>query len=609
MRIALAQLNPTVGDIAGNAALVLEAIEQARHDGAQVLITSEMMLLGYPPRDLLQRQGVVEACEQAVRMIARHAGEMYVVVGHPRCVTGGTRPWRNSASVCHRGRVIAVCDKQLLPGYDVFDEDRYFEPGERSLAVDMDGRRVGVVICEDLWRAGDVSAVRRYAARPIDDLAQQPCELILSLNASPFVVGKWQRHLEQLSEVARENNVPVIAVNQTGANDDLVFDGRSVVIDREGNAVEILAAFKPQIKTIDLDLDRGAMQQSSDNTTRLQQTIAAWADPMRETCCALVAGVRDYCRKTGHQRVLLGLSGGIDSALTAAIAAAALGSSNVHGVLMPSRYSSAGSITDAESLARRLRLGSTCTIPIEEAHRTMEQLLFDVESPHAKCQASDGDAQRLVPQASVSLVNENIQARLRGVILMALSNARNALVLATSNKSEVAVGYSTLYGDMCGAIMPLGDLLKTRVYELSRWINANFVELGFEEPPIPESSITKPPSAELRPNQTDQDTLPPYELLDQVVQRYIEQEQSVQTIVDETDLDPALVQRIAQMIDRAQYKRDQAPVILKITGRAFGPGRPMPKAMKSTTCSEAPQSSREGAPAIESRLSALSDST
>ena len=555
MRIALAQLNPVVGDIAGNTAMLLEAIKAARRDRADVLVTSELFLIGYPPRDLLQREGVVQACEDAVQKIAAHAGDMHVIVGHPRRGPGGVRPFRNSASICHDGRVLAICDKQLLPGYDVFDEDRYFEPGGRSLVLPILNRRVGVLICEDLWRAKDVSAPRQYPVEPVAECVAQNCDLIISLNASPFVVGKWKRHIQQMSEIAADDHVPLIAVNQVGANDDLVFDGRSVMVGSGGEVRAVLPGFDRAVRTIDLD---AAVDEAS-----VSQHVAVWSDPQREIFHALTLGVRDYCWKTNHANALIGLSGGIDSALVAVIAAAALGPQNVTGVMMPSIHSSPGSVFDSLDLAGRLGLAGCEEVPIKAVHSAMRQTL-----------------QGSLAEQCAGVVDENIQARLRGVILMALSNASGALVLSTSNKSEIATGYSTLYGDMCGAVAVLGDLTKTRIYALARWINANFAACGFARPPIPENSILKPPSAELRPNQTDQDTLPPYEELDQIVERAIEREQSLQTIVEETGLNAELVRRTLQMIDRAQYKRDQAPVILKVTGRAFGRGRPMPIVMK-----------------------------
>ncbi len=563
MRIALAQLNPVVGDVAGNLRLILDAISLARSERAQVLVTSELALIGYPPRDLLLRQGVVEACEQSVEAIAQAAGEMCVIVGHPRRCEHGTRRLRNSVSLCQNGSVRACYDKRLLPGYDVFDEDRYFEPGDRPLVLEIAGMRCGIVVCEDLWRANDVTADLRYPIEPVAEVAREGAQVIISLNASPFVLGKWRRHLNQLSDIASATRTIVIAVNQVGANDDLIFDGRSAVIAPDGSIAQVSQGFASETRVIDLGLIQTKAAASRRSDGAADALVSHWVDPSRELFNALALGIRDYVHKTGHRELLIGLSGGIDSALAAALAAAAIGSSHVHGVMMPSIHSSQGSIDDAKELSKRLQLGSLHDVSIKQLHDTMRS---SIRSAMGRLPAG--------------LTDENIQARLRGLMLMTISNDVGALVIATSNKSEMAVGYSTLYGDMCGALAPLADLTKTRIYQLSRWMNEHHIECGFSQPPIPQNSIDKPPSAELRPNQTDQDTLPPYDLLDQIIERRIELEQCEATIIAETGFDAALVRRTLSMIDRAQYKRDQAPVVLKVMGRAFGPGRPMPIVMR-----------------------------
>ena len=318
MRVALAQLNPVVGDVAGNLKLILDAIEQAQCDGADVLVTSELGLIGYPPRDLLLREGVVEACERAVEVIAHAAGSMWVLVGHPRRQEGGTRPLRNSVSVCRAGRVAAVYDKRLLPGYDVFDEDRYFEPGDATVVIEMAGVRCGIVVCEDLWRANDVTAVRRYPIEPMAEIAKQGADLIISLNASPFVLGKWQKHLRQLGDIARETNLPVIAVNQVGANDDQIFDGRSVIIAPDGRATQVMAGFVSETRTFEIAAPGGGGA-SPERLHATASEIDTWSDSSRELFHALTLGIRDYAHKTGHRTMLLGLSGGIDSALAAVL--------------------------------------------------------------------------------------------------------------------------------------------------------------------------------------------------------------------------------------------------------------------------------------------------
>jgi len=561
MRIALAQINPTIGDVAGNLALVARALERAHADAADVVLFPEMALLGYPPRDLLLRDGMVEACEASAARAAEACGGMLVVIGHPRRAprSGSTKDACNSASILRDGKVIAVYDKQLLPGYDVFDEDRWFEPGTRTCIVEHSGRRIGILICEDIWRARDVEGGAHLASHfendPVANAVRAGAEILLVLSASPFVMGKGARHLEQARMIARSHRVTVALCNQVGANDDLVFDGRSLLIHPDGTVAATLPSFEEAVEVVDI-----STKPHIDASADQHGTI----EPMRESFAALVLGIRDYVRKTGHDRVIVGLSGGIDSALTATLATRALGAEHVIGVLMPSRYSSRGSVQDAEELARNLTIRELHTVPIESVHSAFQS---DLAAPlGATCGG---------------VVDENVQARIRGVVLMAISNAQpRSLVLATGNKSELAMGYTTLYGDMCGALSPLGDLLKTQVYELARWINANHNVCGFARPPIPESSISKPPSAELRPDQTDQDTLPPYELLDEIIRRYVDHEEDADSIMRDARLDADLVRRATRQIDQSEYKRKQAAIILKISPRAFGPGRPMPAAMR-----------------------------
>lgn len=571
MRITLAQLNPTVGDIAGNTTLLLDAAAQGRADRAGLVVGPELSIIGYPPRDLLWREGVVAACEEAVREIATRARGTAVIVGHPRRAPDGLRGLRNSASVCRGGEIVAVHDKRLLPGYDVFDEDRYFDVGDRACTVTIDGVKIGVLTCEDLWRAEDVNADPHYSVDPVKDLAETGCDVVVALNASPFITGKFDRHLDCARSAARRFGIAIVAVNQVGGNDDLVFDGRSFAIGVDGSVLAVLSGWKPETRT--LDLRRGACGGTVALPPRTDDTR------LGDLFQALVLGVRDYCRKTGHTDGLVGLSGGIDSALTATIAVAALGAEHVHGVMMPSRHSSPGSITDARALATALGMRDPEEIGIDAAHGALGSALVD----------ADGVA----PE---NLADENIQSRLRGLILMARSNAGGALVLATSNKSELAVGYSTIYGDMCGAMAVLGDVLKTRVYQLSQWINRNHAACGFGAPPIPEASITKPPSAELRPDQTDQDSLPPYDVLDAIIERYVEHDEAIDRIIAQTGLDADLVREMAALIDSAEYKRQQAAVIFKVSQRAFGRGRPMPIVIRQTaSCTASMAATTDGA--------------
>jgi len=577
MRIALAQLNPVVGDIKGNLRLVMDAIDQARAGGAEFVVFSELVLVGYPPRDLILREGVVEACEEAVRQAAAHAGDMAIVLGHPRRSQGTPRPAANSASMSEHGRVVKTYDKRLLPGYDVFDEDRYFEPGSEPGVVQLAGKRVGILICEDLWRAGDVNFIRRYKIDPVAELAERRCELVVVPNASPFVVGKWDKHLAQLREAARTLGCPLISVNQVGGNDDLIFDGHSIAMDATGEVRAALPGWTQAVHVVEFAGDEGNGSRGAAHAITLDQP-----DALEELYHALVLGIRDYVRKTSNTSVALGLSGGIDSALVATLAAAALGSEHVTGISMPSRYSSQGAIDDAAQLAKNLGMPAMITVPIESMH---------VAAAEAMKGAIDGGLK--------NVADENTQARLRGIILMAHSNSTGALVLATGNKSELATGYCTLYGDMCGALAVLGDVVKTRVYALSNWINAHHTSLGFAVPPIPESSITKPPSAELRANQTDQDTLPAYEELDQIVMRLVEDGQSAETIAVETGIDPAVVHRWVRTIDQQEYKREQAALVLKVTPRAFGRGRPMPMALRNSMVGK--QASERAIPRVSTR--------
>jgi len=567
MRIAVAQLNPIVGDLAGNTQQIRSAIDTARRDGADVLVTSELALIGYPPRDLLLRHGVVQACESAVQRLAQQAGDMTVIIGTPRRADDGSGRFYNSAMVCRNGEVSAVYDKWLLPGYDVFDEDRYFTPGKSPLVVEINNHKLGVVICEDFWRATDASTARRYDRDPVQGALDAGAEMLISLHASPFVVGKAEKHQRRMQKIAAEKRVPIVATHQVGANDDLIFEGRSLVVDSTGALLAALPAWQSRVQTVSIN--------ATSATTTSQAAASTLRADHHDLFHALALGLRDYTAKTNHNEVILGLSGGIDSALTAAVAAKACGGERVRAVLMPSRYSSEGSLTDSNALVENLGLIHQSTIPIHESHEAASRALHN---------ALDG------PPSDVT--DENIQARLRAVLLMAMSNATGALLLATSNKSEAAVGYTTLYGDMCGAVAPIADLLKTRVYELAAWINDNFAECGFRTPPIPPATINKPPSAELRADQTDQDTLPPYEVLDEIIERYVDYEQSAEQIVEETAISASIVRQWTKAIDRSEYKRNQAPVILKVSPRAFGPGRPMPIVMKQTSL----ESSRRAEP-------------
>jgi NAD+ synthetase len=453
----------------------------------------------------------------------------------------------NAACALRAGRVEAVHAKRLLPQYDVFDEPRHFDAGHTATVVACAGRRVGLLACEDLWRARDVGAAAAYLADPAAECVAAGADVLLAVSASPFAVGKAAAQRAVAAEAARRLGVPVLALNAVGANDDLVFDGQAIVAHADGS---VHAGARWTEGSFDVDLSAPGCPPSAPD---------ACADAERWD--AIVCGIRAYVRKTGHRTVALGLSGGIDSAVVGALAAAALGGDRVTGLLMPGAHSSAGSLTDAHELARRCGIHAI-EVPIAGAHAMLASHL--------------GSAFAAAGASMAGLPDENLQSRLRGLQLMAWSNASGALVLTTGNKSEYAVGYATLYGDMCGALAPIGDVLKTDVWSMARWANANHARAGFAAPPIPEPSITKVPSAELRPGQADQDSLPPYESLDAIVRAWVEEERTVDGVVAATGLGRADVERWTRAIDLAEYKRAQAPVILRMGPRAFGRGRRMP---------------------------------
>lgn len=571
MRLALAQLNPTVGDVAGNTSLVIDAIARARAAGADLVATTELAISGYPPKDLLLMEGFVDACEQAARSIGqKHSGGITVVIGTPLKKSDGAIA--NGLLAFHDGVCIAEYAKRLLPTYDVFDEDRYFEPGTQAATIDVPTRagvsiRVGLAICEDLWKGQDVGFSARYAsvADPVQELAHAGAQVLVVPSASPFVLGKGKRHREILTRHAGQHRVHVASVNQVGGNDDLIFDGHSAVFAPDGTLIAAAPGFRADLLICEINPAASARQPVADPEHRTDAALVL---------DALVLGVRDYCHKTGFKAAVLGVSGGIDSALVATIGALALGPQNVRGVAMPGPYSSEHSITDARVLCERLGIGFEL-LPITTS--------FDAAS------GTLNDTFRSIGTLPIGerlpdLTEENLQSRLRGTMIMAISNRTGAIVLTTGNKSEMAVGYCTLYGDMNGGLAVLSDVTKNLVYTLSRHINDNHADLapwgGFALPPIPASSITKPPSAELRPNQTDQDSLPPYDDLDIIIERYVEWHQSPDRIAKETGLDPALVARMVRLIDLSEYKRKQAAVGLKITSVAFGSGRRWPIAQR-----------------------------
>ncbi len=541
MKVALLQLNPTVGDLQGNARLILESLRQASASGVDLAATPELALVGYLPRDLLLSDGFITRSWDALEALARDAVDLPpVLVGLPeRNPSDEGRPLFNCAALLRGGRVEQRFRKSLLPTYDVFDEDRYFEPFHGPQLLDVAGRRVGISICEDIWNDRDLWKRRRYHHDPIDELARAGADIVLNLSASPFTAGKHGMREDMLSRMARKHRIPVAYVNQYGGNDDLVFDGRSCMFRADGTASARGRSFEADV--VVCDPEACASIPPADD---LGVESEIWR--------ALVLGTRDYARKCGFADVVLGLSGGIDSALTAAVAVEALGPAHVLGVLMPSPYSSRGSVDDAIQLAQNLRI-ETITLPIE-----------------GLMHAFDGTLRGALGSAPPGVAAENIQARIRGNLMMALSNARGALLLTTGNKSELSVGYCTLYGDMSGGLAVIADVPKTMVYRVARWRNQTA-----GRPEIPEASLTKAPSAELRPNQTDQDSLPPYEILDAILQRHVEQHQPADEIVA-AGFDTATVERVLRLVRLAEFKRKQAAPGLKVTDRAFGTGWRMP---------------------------------
>jgi NAD+ synthase/NAD+ synthase (glutamine-hydrolysing) len=547
MKIALLQLDPTVGDLAGNARLILDALVEAQAQGAAIAVTPELALVGYLPRDLLLSPAFVQRSWDVVGTLARDAATLPpVLVGLPEPNPSDEgRPLFNSAVLLRGGEVGPRFRKALLPTYDVFDEDRYFEPFHGPQTLDLDGRRLGISICEDIWNDRDFWKRRRYHHDPIEELVHAGADAIVNLSASPFTAGKHARREEMLGAMARRHRVPVLYVNQYGGNDDLVFDGRSCAFNASGAPTARGRSFDRDVVICDVARDEPI---GPPDDTAIESEI--WR--------ALVLGTRDYTRKCGFSRVVLGLSGGIDSAVTAAIATDALGPSRVLGVLMPSPYSSRGSLDDARALAANLGI-ETMTLPIEGVMRAYDLALADA--------FVDRDS---------DVAKENLQARIRGALLMALSNSRGALLLTTGNKSELSVGYCTLYGDMSGGLAVIADVPKTVVYRIARWRNETA-----GHPIIPEASLTKAPSAELRPNQTDQDSLPPYEVLDEILQRHIEHHEPVESIIA-AGFDAATVQRVLRLVQAAEFKRKQAAPGLKVTDRAFGTGWRMPIAARLT---------------------------
>ncbi|HVJ46999.1 MAG TPA: NAD+ synthase [Luteolibacter sp.] len=537
MKIGLAQTNAVIGDFPGNIKRLLAAYRGCLEAGADLVITPEMSLAGYPPRDLVFKSQFVPKCLQALDHLAGEIREVPLIVGYIDHNDSGKpgKPFRNAAAWLENGEIRHRVWKTLLPTYDVFDERRYFEPGESCEPIVWNGKRIGVTICEDIWTE-DYLQRPLYDRDPAEELAAKGIDLLLNLSASPFHVGKPAERREMLGKVARQAKAPVVYCNAVGGQDQLVFDGHSVVIRSDGSTAAQMEGFSDE--TLVIDPFSAPAKEITDSP------------PAEQLYNALVLGLRDYATKCGFSSVCLGLSGGIDSAITAVIAADALGPENVHGLTMPSPYSSGGSVSDSFALAKNL--GIRCDeVPISDIYHTIKATLKPVFAGKPE-----------------DVTEENIQARIRGVLLMALSNKDGHLLLTTGNKSELSVGYCTIYGDMCGGLAVISDLPKMRVYEVSRWINR-------DREIIPWNTIDKPPSAELRPDQKDQDTLPPYEVLDAILELYVEKHLSTDEIIAR-GFDETIVRWIQRRVDLNEWKRQQAAPGLRVTSKAFGIGRRMP---------------------------------
>ena len=584
MKIAIAQLNPTIGDITNNSKQIIAAAKNAAKQNIRLLLTPELSLCGYPPRDLLLYPDFVESMKQELKAIAfKLPKSIAVLIGtvetNSHAASKGQKPLYNSMALLDKGEIKQIFHKRLLPTYDVFDEDRYFEPGYEANYFTLDSIKVGVSICEDLWNDEQFWGKRSYEVNPIEELAQLGVDIIVNLSASPYTVGKQKLREAMLHHAAISYRKPVLYVNQVGGNDDLIFDGNSVAFNSAGKVICRAKGFETDLVAIELEelvategvlkdtaSHNGETGRRGDTEKRrrgvLKDTAESFGlasqphneDSNEEIFNALVLGVKDYARKCGFTEAILGLSGGIDSALVAAIASEALGAENVLGVLMPSPYSSGHSVSDAEDLVDNLGITSQ-KIEIEPAMTAYDRILDP-----------------MFAGTEFGIAEENIQSRIRGNLLMAIANKFGYLLLSTGNKSEMAVGYCTLYGDMNGGLAVIADVPKTRVFELCRWLNRN-------QEVIPNNIITKPPSAELKPDQKDSDSLPDYEILDDILKRIVCLHQSLSEIV-EAGHDSKTVSKVMKLVIRAEFKRRQAPPGIKITDRAFGTGWRMPIAKR-----------------------------
>ena len=539
MKIGIAQINSVVGDLKWNADEILSKYKELVSLGADLVVTPELSITGYPPRDLLFKSKFIDDNLSVIENLSQSIGDIPIIVG---CVEYNTQdsgnPFQNTALVIQNNQITGRATKSLLPSYDVFDEARYFQPSKGVQVQSIAGKKFGITICEDIW-SEDFLPSKLYVKDPAGELAKQGVDFLINLSASPFHIGKQKERHAMLSFLARRIETPVIYCNAVGGNDELIFDGNSLAYSAEGELIAQGASFKDESILVDTESSKIAIKEG---------------DKLKEVYDALVLGLRDYVSKCGFKSALVGLSGGIDSALTAVIAESALGAENVFGVTMPSEFSSVGSVDDSLKLAENLGIGFQ-EVPITNSFSTIKEDLHEVFRDYEE-----------------DITEENMQARIRGIFLMSISNKKGHLLLTTGNKSELAVGYCTIYGDMCGGLAVISDLPKTLVYELSKWINRN-------DEVIPWSTIEKEPSAELKPNQKDQDTLPDYELLDQILELYVDQSMSVSSIIGK-GYDKDLVKWIASRVDMNEWKRWQSAPGLRVTSKAFGVGRRIPIAQR-----------------------------
>lgn len=540
LKIALAQLNPTIGDLEGNSRKIEDACRQAGKTGADLVVFSELVLTGYPPRDLLYKPDLISEGQKSLESLVARIQGPAVLMGHVGNRKNGKR-LANSAVLFHNGKILVQADKVLLPTYDVFDETRYFQAAHHPVIYELSGIKLGITICEDIWNFPDFYDQDIYHSNPVEELAQAGAEIILNISASPYRVGRWQTRQKLGQHIVGRFKLPFVLVNQVGGNDDLLFDGHSFALSASGEVIAQAKGFEEDLIVVDSGQGKGD----------LRPTPECDAEEMFR---GLVMGVRDYLHKCGYRKAVVGLSGGIDSAVVAAIAAEALGAEQVMGISMPSQYTASQSISDAERLAGNLGI-SFSIVAIEQLFEEYKKSL----SP-------------LFPGMVEDVTEENIQARIRGNILMATSNKLESMVLSTGNKSEMSVGYCTLYGDMAGGLSVISDVPKMKVYALANWINR-------DKEIIPQAIIKRPPTAELKPDQMDQDSLPPYDILDAILEGYVEKHWPIERLI-EAGYEAEVVRKVAHMVNSNEYKRNQAAPGLKVTAKAFGSGRRNPIAQK-----------------------------